>query len=106
MRLIDAESLEKAMGAMRASRKREGASGLIGGIFDMAEGFFMELVRRQPTIEAKPVVHAHWKCDSAIDPYCCSNCGKKALQDYFEKDVLSKYCPYCGAQMDEVVKNG
>lgn len=71
---------------------------------DCWQWYAIRTLEEIPTIEAKPVVHAHWKCDSAIDPYCCSNCGKKALQDYFEEDVLSKYCPYCGAQMDEVVE--
>jgi DNA-directed RNA polymerase subunit RPC12/RpoP len=75
-----------------------------GGDFAGGVLFALDKIDEMPTIEAKPVVHAHWECDSAIDPYCCSNCGKKALQDYFEEDVLSKYCPYCGALMDEKEK--
>ncbi len=54
-----------------------------------------------PTIEAKPVVHGHWKLDSPIDSFYCSNCGEEALQDYFENQVRTNYCPYCGALMDE-----
>lgn len=60
-----------------------------------------EVIDKQPTIEAKPVVSARWKLDSVIDSPYCSNCGKEALRDYFEDEVRSNYCPHCGAQMDE-----
>ena len=58
-----------------------------------------------PTIEAKPVVHAHWisrlvlitpytKDDYEEEIYNCSNCNMTIEFD-------TPYCPYCGAQMDE-----
>ena len=52
---------------------------------------------RQPTVEAKPVVHAHWKPKSYY--YICSNCGEDAFWD-LDDDLSYLYCPFCGAQMD------
>ena len=62
-----------------------------------------------PTIEAKPVVHAHWKSkiirestwsddDYAEEVYNCSNCNMTI-------EYNTPYCPYCGAQMDEVASD-
>ena len=63
------------------------------------------MVNRAPTVEAKPIVHAHWETDFDFDPeeeqeryfYFCSKC-KNAL---FGNKEDFKYCPYCGATMDE-----
>lgn len=41
--------------------------------------------------DAKPIVHGHW----INDVNYCSVCKQKSHE-------LSKYCPYCGAKMDEV----
>ena len=56
-----------------------------------------------PTVEAKPIVHAHWK-GGIVTPLHCSNCGEKALGTCFEEEFMSNYCPFCGAQMDEVTE--
>lgn len=49
------------------------------------------------SVEAEPVVHAHWICD--CEPYhICSNCRHKfSLFDRVPR------CPNCGAHMDEEV---
>lgn len=60
-------------------------------------------IRNAPTIEAKPVVHAHWKkwgCEGTV----CSNCYGRVLYECDEQEKKSKFCPHCGAQMDEGVK--
>ena len=63
------------------------------------------IVNRAPTIEAKPIVRAHWIewyppkefiLTGEEKLFVCSNCTAK-----FETVENSKYCPYCGAQMDE-----
>ena len=65
---------------------------------------FKDLIDGMPTIEVKPVVRAQWKKPNYIDMYyseaICSSCGKKILDEH-KKEY--KYCPYCGAQMDEEV---
>lgn len=47
------------------------------------------------TVDAKPVVHAHW-IDSPWR-WTCSNCG--GGESYWLAEEF-KYCPYCGAKMD------
>ena len=57
-----------------------------------------EIVKKAPTVYAKPVVHGHW--DYLDDVYCdslCSECG--TLYTNYE-NVDFKFCPHCGAQMD------
>ena len=52
--------------------------------------------------DAVPVVHGHWKfgCGGSyngilqVDLWDCSNCGESC-------GYKTKYCPYCGAKMDE-----
>ena len=59
-----------------------------------------EVIDKQPTIEAKPIFHAHWESNQ------CSNCKGFALSfdnEPYRKVILSNFCPHCGAQMDEVV---
>lgn len=56
-----------------------------------------------PTVEAKPVVRAHWewvKFEDGRDYFelaKCSKCGAMSAREY-------PYCRECGAQMDEVVE--
>lgn len=65
-----------------------------------------EIVGGIPTVEAEPVVHAHWiPCGQVIyggwnryNDYC-SACGKRGHPDF-------KRCPECGAHMDEGVSDG
>ena len=90
MRLIDAEALEnEIVKTMRYVPK--------DAVLDVAC-----MVNRAPTIEAKPVVHAHWESNQ------CSNCKGFALSfdnEPYRKVILSNFCPHCGAQMDEVVSD-
>lgn len=60
------------------------------------------LLDRAPTIEAKPVVHAHWE-DIGLETKhkFCTKCGGCVTQ---RESWVYKYCPCCGAQMDEVVE--
>lgn len=68
----------------------------------------IELLKTAPTIEAKPVVHAHWEIEKYQAPFddelqykmTCSKCG----YDYCSHEVYClEYCARCGAQMDEKV---
>ena len=63
----------------------------------------IELIKRQPTIDAEPVRHGKWiKADSQqyfrkhYPCFTCSECG-------YRKDSQKKwnYCPNCGARMDK-----
>ncbi len=52
------------------------------------------------TIEAKPVVHAHWE-EQNDGTHFCSRCGNDATYTYEGKELVGFLCPFCGAQMDE-----
>ena len=43
---------------------------------------------------------AQW--GSAVAYHKCSECDGQALRDDFEQEVLSKWCPHCGAKMEGV----
>ena len=105
MRLIDAEALKEIIKERRTNIEKDHGIevGFAIGMLIACE----TIIDKQPTIEAKPVVHAHWVTDFDFDPeeeqelyfYFCSNCKDSLFGD--KEDF--KYCPYCGAQMDEEV---
>ena len=70
--------------------------------------WFIDQVENAPTVEAEPVVHAHWikMKDDDPDDFRCSNC--KAIAPIDEEAVLrtgkihrfcSPRCMWCGAVM-------
>lgn len=50
-------------------------------------------------------IHGRWVLDERYedwaDTYVCSICGRRALTDGDYRWEPSKYCPHCGAKMDE-----
>lgn len=113
MRLIDAEAFEKqiekeiirnntiAHSHFCNTGEKDHIRSTVGGTFVIVKDW----VNRQPTIEAKPVVHAHWE-EVREGRHICSNCKVKASltsDEYDYMEDLSDYCPSCGAQMDEEV---
>ena len=57
------------------------------------------IVASQPTVDAVPVVHGHWKEDpSGYGFWICSACG--FVSEASAADMLYKFCPACGAKMD------
>ena len=97
MRLIDAEALKTKIQKIKAEALEHGFApeSVCGDIL-------LNFLDNAPNIEAKPVVHAHWEKQNYIDMYYtevhCSSCGKRVLAEH-QKEY--KYCPFCGAQMDE-----
>ena len=84
----------------------------VEGSEEYKEGFLdgamcvLDAIDEMPTIEAKPVVHAHWEIEKYQAPFddelqykmTCSKCG----YDYCSDEVYClEYCARCGAQMDE-----
>lgn len=61
----------------------------------------VSLLREAPTVEAEPIRHGHW-IRKGLRWYC-SACGNGA----FKTDFVfgARYCPICGAKMDERKKN-
>ena len=95
MRLIDAEALkEKVKQFCRETMSRGFGKTTLSMAWELI-GMFVDEI---PTIEAKPVVHAHWE-EIANGFMVCSHCKESV-----EENRKYTYCPICGAQMDEVEK--
>ena len=68
-----------------------------------------KLPAAQPTIDAVPVVHAHWVPQHPNNRtgkayiFVCSNCKKFAIKSRQASidEMGYVFCPYCGAEMDE-----
>ena len=92
MRIIDADIIQDELAT------------LILYVAGTPEGECVEyahnLIDAQPTIDAVPVVHAHW-IDQQHGVYKCSNC-----RNYLDFRGVNagrgdaNYCPNCGAEMD------
>ena len=86
-RLIEAEALYKKVLESHVTN--------IDGYSYINHNRVLKMIDNEPTVEAKPVVHAHWlKRDIDHTWNRCSACGDNS-------HYPSSYCPYCGAQMDE-----
>ena len=61
----------------------------------------IELIKRQPTIDAEPVRHGKWiEVEDSTIRCRCSACGWES--HLYEDDVYGMpYCPNCGTRMDE-----
>lgn len=62
------------------------------------------IVTGLPKIDAEPVVHGHWnvESDNGSIMFTCSCCGYGYADiDSVFVDEPHKYCPECGAKMDE-----
>ena len=91
MRLIDAEKLKRAIGFADA----EVLYDKNGKYLAEAIAYIQDILDRQPTVEARPVIHGHWiEKKMPFDYVMCSACE---IGVPFETD----YCPSCGAKMDE-----
>ena len=55
---------------------------------------FPFLISKQPTVDAVEVVHGHWRYYSTTMQEC-SNCQRHTARHKF------KYCPHCGAVMED-----
>ena len=60
-------------------------------------------INNMPTLDVKPVKHAHW-VESEEGYFNCSNCHNDAMIELYENSQkLTPFCPNCGAKMDEEV---
>lgn len=64
-----------------------------------------EIVQNVPAEDVAPVVHGEWKPVRGMAPpeyhgrHICSECGKMA-KEWKMHEILTDYCPNCGAKMD------
>lgn len=100
---IERRALWKRIAYIQERRERDGQL-LLAKALDIV----IRLVESAPAADVAPVVHAHWVDDrdgidiafGECDPDChCSACGNRS-------DRYFKYCPQCGAKMDQEAENG
>lgn len=64
---------------------------------------FCNIIRNQPTVEAKPVVHGEWEVNGVnphnmtVGNWRCTECDGISLK-------YSDFCPNCGADMRKKVE--
>ena len=74
-----------------------------GGTLWLTDGDVKEVKRfldDQPTADVAPVVHGHWVAGRGLCYPTCSICN-----NYSPAGEDWTFCPWCGAKMDEGVKN-
>lgn len=105
MRLIDADAAIKKLQKYVTEMESDIYYGSNLGI---PKDCICEAIEEVPTIEAEPVVHAHWIMEKDYEDgkadYKCSNCE---FDDTFFKDIPERFykrCPHCGAKMDKEAK--
>ena len=105
MRLIDADAIPYTMLYKESWLKGTGVE---------EQGVFKSAIDAMPTIEAEPIKHGRWIKERVHNLHNgekrnareCSECG--AI--YFVYDMANaigevpRYCPNCGARMDEVTE--
>lgn len=106
MKLIDADALKESLEELEAESN---SIRYTQGLQDAIDYYFPQIIDDAPTIDAEPIVHAHWieKTDwyfGVGQIHCtCSNCGYTV--DYKPGSRGDgrggKFCDDCGAMMDE-----
>ena len=81
--------------------KQNIAHGFPVDVFDIE--MMKKMVEKLPAADVAPVVHGHWTTECYNIPIC-SICGTYVSKDvYNSEDFTPKFCPNCGAKMDEEV---
>ncbi len=60
-----------------------------------------QMIESAPTVDAEPVRHGHWEYHTRHQRDCVASCSvcRKRTTFFFKNGT--KYCPFCGAKMDE-----
>lgn len=68
----------------------------------------LDAIAKLPPVDAVPVKRGRWYKPGGMMPpeyagvYRCSECDRFAMRDWkSHKQVLSDYCPWCGARMED-----
>ena len=97
MRLIDADALEDVLvnHGFYYCNESDYSDGVAWGFLLARDD-----VREATTIDAEPVRHGKWTWEECV--YKCSECSHKAYGNILEcMDGTYKFCPVCGARMEE-----
>ena len=110
-RLIDAEELKEHLfvGADYDKAIDDGIAKTEKEVFAFQCGWndaLKSVEQFAPTVDAEPVKHGHW-VNKGFEPLRCSVCGitVDAINGIPWANIGFKFCPHCGAKMDEVEEN-
>ena len=104
MRAIDADGVSEILTrVIEEQKKSHHVDELIGLMEARTE------VNNAPTLDVKPVVHAHWipecpnKRNKKAYRHTCSECGRTVYdaRQVSIDEMGYAFCPHCGAKMDE-----
>ena len=89
-RLIDANKAKAVLVNMAEHLQEAGNPEMAGAV-----GYAAEVIGKQPTVDAAPVVHGCWTREHKVNRRMpmCSACGNLQTS-------TSNYCSHCGAKMD------
>lgn len=103
-KLIDAESLKKSIRETTAYTFADTCQMVTGASNQTVwyrEQDIFKCIETAPTVDAKPVVHAHWIGSNGT---CCSHCERSYMDvadaDSYDSGDIPNFCPWCGAIMD------
>lgn len=110
MRLIDADALKLAIERYLEKILSHRFLPIVKNAVREVGNDMIFAIDVQQTVDAVPVAHGHWRRGKSYPHNIyCSNC----YRTYVPNDELEmwkdwtrlprKYCPECGAQMDEVI---
>lgn len=98
MRLIDAGRIEKRL---LEEEPHDGWDEYYEG-FNRMKGIALNAIDATPTIDAVPVVRGEWvKSDDYKGWLVCSACHDCYVDNAWVNGKKWRYCPNCGAKMDE-----
>jgi len=109
MRLIDADKLLDVVESLDWYHLNINGEMVHGANSDDHQPYYIsddiyEAIRNAPTVEAAPVVHGSWErihMWTGAETIFCSVCGEDCYVSDTGDDILSDYCPHCGARMDD-----
>ena len=70
--------------------------------FNIVAHDLFKIIKEQPTVEARQIVHGEW-VDRMVRDWICSECGEEIKKvrnvDGYCYDDKPNFCPNCGANM-------
>ena len=114
MRLIDADELLSKYQTICSCIRCDGCQ--FNGAWGDKGCQLEALIKDASTVAAEPIRRGYWKDVymsevSGYDPllsghdplygHCCSVCGEDAYLNDMGEEITSKYCPFCGALLEE-----
>lgn len=93
-----AEYIEREALIFELARLKFGESSLFEKI--ISDGVYA-VIGAMPAEEVAPVRHGRWALNKKYGDYECSECGQGDVKAMDFTNLKMRYCPNCGAKMDD-----